>query len=447
MFENFVFDNRRINKIIDLPFEKGTIAYWMSRDQRVSDNWALLFAINTAIKTSSKMIVLFCLLDDFLNAHPRNFHFMLKGLLELNKKLEQFNISFYIIEGNPKLIIPEIIKQHKITGLITDFDPLKIKKNWKLELSKRISIPFYEIDTHNIVPCWIASNKQEWGAYTLRPKINKLLPEFLTDIPEITYFKLNSNNYVVQNNFKTRQIILERIKSIMHHLDWIEAGEISAKKQLENFINNKLQSYHINKNKPSINGLSNLSPFLHFGMISSQRVALEILNSNSSDIAKQSFLEELIVRKELSDNYCFYNKNYDNFDGFPEWAKNSLNLHRNDIREKIYTLEELEDAKTYDELWNFAEFQMVKTGKMHGYLRMYWAKKILEWTKSPEEAQEIAIYLNDKYSLDGRDPNGYTGIAWCLGGLHDRPWKERKIYGKIRYMSHNSQIKKLGLKF
>lgn len=445
MLENFVFDCRRINKIIDLPFEKGTIAYWMSRDQRVNDNWALLFSINIALKTSSKLIVIFCLLDDYLNAHPRNFHFMLNGLLELNKKLEQCNIPFYLIEGDPKLIIQENIKKHNITGLITDFDPLKIKKNWKLQISKRISIPFYEIDTHNIVPCWIASKKQEWGAYTLRPKINKLLTEFLTEIPEPTYFNLNSNSFVIQNNLDTEQILIKRIKNINHYLDWIKAGEISAKKHLQDFINNKLRSYHINKNKPSIDGLSNLSPFLHFGMISSQRIALEVLKSDFSDMAKQSYLEELIVRKELADNYCYYNQNYDNFEGFPEWAKNSLNLHRNDRRERIYTLQELEDAKTYDELWNFAEFQMITTGKMHGYLRMYWAKKILEWTKSPEEAQEFAIYLNDKYSIDGRDPNGYTGIAWCLGGLHDRPWKERKIFGKIRYMSHKSQIKKIRL--
>ena len=148
-------------------------------------------------------------------------------------------------------------------------------------------------------------------------------------------------------------------------------------------------------------------------------------------------LEELVVRRELSDNFCYYNDRYDSVEGFPDCAIQTLRNHREDRRPYAYSLSQLEGAGTHDELWNAAQMEMVKKGKMHGYMRMYWAKKILEWTGSPEEAFEIALYLNNRYELDGRDPNGYAGCAWSIGGVHDRAWFERPLFGKIRYMSYN----------
>jgi deoxyribodipyrimidine photo-lyase len=153
-------------------------------------------------------------------------------------------------------------------------------------------------------------------------------------------------------------------------------------------------------------------------------------------------LEELIVRKELSDNYCFFNTNYDSFNGFHDWAKETLNKHRKDKRGFVYSLAEFENTNTHEDLWNAAQRELITTGKMHGYIRMYWAKKILEWSKSPEEALRISLYLNDKYELDGRDPNGYVGCAWSIGGVHDRAWTERPVYGKIRYMNRNGAARK-----
>ena len=157
-------------------------------------------------------------------------------------------------------------------------------------------------------------------------------------------------------------------------------------------------------------------------------------------------LEELIVRRELADNFTFYNTQYASFDGFPAWAKQSLNEHRKDKREYLYSLKQFEQAETHDPLWNAAQTQMINKGKMHGYMRMYWAKKILEWTPSPEEAMMIAIYLNDKYELDGRDPNGYAGIAWSIGGVHDRAWFDRPVYGKVRYMNYRGCESKFNVK-
>ncbi|RMD48713.1 MAG: hypothetical protein D6830_06350 [Ignavibacteria bacterium] len=192
-----------------------------------------------------------------------------------------------------------------------------------------------------------------------------------------------------------------------------------------------------------MNATSNMSPHLHFGNISAQRMAFVL--AGTDDENHSSYLEELIIRRELSDNYVYYNSNYDNFKGFPNWARRTLDYHRNDEREYLYTLVEFENGATHEELWNAAQKELVSTGKIHGYMRMYWAKKILEWSDSPEEAQRIAIYLNDKYGLDGVDPNGYTGIAWSVGGVHDRAWSERPVFGKVRYMNYNGCKRKFNV--
>jgi deoxyribodipyrimidine photo-lyase len=219
-------------------------------------------------------------------------------------------------------------------------------------------------------------------------------------------------------------------------VEWIKPGYKNGMKMFENFLENKIKTYNDDRNNPNLGAVSNLSPYLHFGQISAQRVAFETNEIIRND-KKDSFLEELIVRKDLADNFCYFNQYYDNINGFPNWAQESHKIHIKDKREYIYTRHQLEYSQTHDPLWNAAQEEMVKTGKMHGYLRMYWAKKILEWTHTPEDAMEIAIYLNDKYELDGRDPNGYTGIAWSIGGVHDRPWFTHTIFGKIRYMSFN----------
>jgi deoxyribodipyrimidine photo-lyase len=215
-----------------------------------------------------------------------------------------------------------------------------------------------------------------------------------------------------------------------------DSGEEAANEMLEIFLSQKLDSYAALKNDPTKDGISNLSPYLHFGQISAQKVALEVEKKNANLESKDAFLDEILVRKELADNFCYYNPLYDSFDGFPEWAKKTLNLHRADPRKFVYTLGEFENGETHDPLWNASQLELLSKGKMHGYMRMYWAKKILEWSESPEKALETAIYLNDKYEFDGRDPNGYVGIAWSIGGVHDRAWKEREIFGKLRYMSY-----------
>ncbi len=486
----------------------------MSRDQRLEDNWALFYAIEKAIEYKLPIIIVFNLVENFLEASLRQYHFLFANLLNLKEKAKSLGIKFILLKGRPEINIPKIIKIFNAKCIITDFDPLKIKKEWKEKVLKAINIDFYEVDAHNIVPCWIASEKQEYAAYTIRPKIKKLLPEFLESYPDLNnykkqlkklnltnnnnnnkynkcnkYNKNNKDNKLSSGNNLNLDFIIDlnidsfneslttksnkfnkfisnkdieiyliknlRISNKIKPTKYFKPGCKNGLDTLKEFIENKLKNYFEFRNDPSKDFQSNLSPYLHFGQISAQRVALEILklkpdNKNNNyhlyNNNINAFLEELIIRKELSDNFCNYNLNYDNFESFPIWAQNTLNEHRFDNRKYIYNLDQLEMAETHDELWNAAQIEMVKTGKMHGYMRMYWAKKILEWTSHPEEALEYAILLNDRYELDGRDPNGYTGISWSIGGVHDRAWPTRPVFGKIRYMSYNNLKSKFNIK-
>jgi deoxyribodipyrimidine photo-lyase len=414
---------------------QGPIVYWMSRDQRSRDNWALLYAQELSFEKKVPLLVVFCLVPHFLGATLRQYAFMIRGLREVEQNLKNKNIPFYCLFGDPENQLPSFIKKVDAADLIIDFDPLRPKTNWKKAVADRITIPFWEVDAHNIVPCWIASPKREFGAYTLRPKMQRILHEFLEDFPPLKSQPSPWQEGRSPINWEKRLDELPVDRSVSE-IDWLKPGEKEALRVLRYFIKQSLTVYPEKRNDPNLEGQSNLSPYLHFGQISAQRIALEVRKSGVNPEAKKAYLEELTVRRELSDNFCFYNPDYDKVSGFPEWAQKTLQVHRSDPREFLYSLGQFEKALTHDPLWNAAQREMVRTGKMHGYMRMYWAKKILEWTPAPEEAQRIAIYLNDKYELDGRDPNGYTGIAWSIGGVHDRAWGERPVFGKIRYMSY-----------
>jgi deoxyribodipyrimidine photo-lyase len=407
----------------------------MSRDQRTRDNWALLFAQEQSLQQKVPLVVGFCLAPQFLGATWRQYAFMLRGLAEVEQNLREHHIPFHLLVGAPEVELPKFCRQSGAGCLVTDFDPLRLKRQWKEAVAKKLDIPFYEVDAHNIVPCWVASGKQEYGAYTLRPKILRALPEFLEGFPSLHQQQGSWGEPSTPIDWQGVLAGLNVDRSVSE-VDGLNPGERSAWDLCNDFLENRLSHYGEWRNDPLREGQSNLSPYLHFGQIAAQRVALEAEDAPAGAKAKEAFLEELIVRRELSDNFCYYHPHYDAVAGFPAWARKTLDEHRADPREYLYTLAQFEQAQTHDHLWNAAQREMVQTGKMHGYLRMYWAKKILEWTPSPEEALQVAIYLNDRYELDGRDPNGYTGIAWSLGGVHDRAWGERRVFGKIRYMSY-----------
>lgn len=469
---------------------RGPVVYWMKRDQRSRDNWALIYAQEMSIQARVPLVVVFCLVPEFLGATWRQYSFMISGLKEVESSLRNLSIPFFVLEGDPAREIPQFVQDMEACMLVTDFDPLRINRSWVSSIiggtengygissgvvlsgsgavsgvgsgigssnvsdlcsvngsdvvsgtgcsSRRIiDIPFYEVDAHNIVPCWEASSKQEYAARTFRPKIWRAVPEFLDDFPEprIHPFPLKGDEIDWARIERNVMNAVPSEASSVPPVSWIKPGETAARQRLESFIVSGLDGYADCRNDPSHDCQSGLSPYLHFGHLSPQRAALEILAAPDWP-SKGAFLEELIVRRELSDNLCFYNQAYDSYMVFPSWAQASLNAHRDDRREYVYTPAELARGDTHDEIWNSCQLEMVHRGKMHGYLRMYWAKKILEWSQSPEKALAEAIRQNDRYELDGRDPNGYVGAAWCIGGLHDRAFSERPVYGKVRYMSH-----------
>jgi len=432
---------------------KEQIFYWMQASQRVNYNHALEFAIERANKLNKSLSVFFVLNTDFPEANLRHYQFMLEGLKEIREKLKKRNIKFNVFLGDPEDIVTKIAENSAL--IITDRDYLKTTKKWRKNIAENINCPLVQVESNLIVPVEEASPKEEYAAYTIRKKINKKLDYYLEELEkrqikhpsvnkEFNFSnKLENENitkYFKNNNLAelTQKLDIDKsIKPVSHY----KGGEEQAKNYLYDFITNKLDKYHELSNDPTKDYLSHLSPYLHFGQISPLLVALEIKEKYSP--GQEEFLDQLIIRRELSFNFVYYNKDYDQSlkSILPDWAYTTLEEHKNDLREYIYSQEEFEKAATHDKYWNAAQKEMKITGKMHGYMRMYWAKKILEWTPSPQDAFEISLYLNNKYSLDGRDPNSYAGIAWCFG-KHDRAWKERKVFGKTRYMNANGLNRK-----
>ncbi|XP_066602379.1 deoxyribodipyrimidine photo-lyase-like [Prorops nasuta] len=448
---HFNYNKRRVQLLKDLNNVQDDckgILYWMFRDARVQDNWAFLFAQKIAIKHQVPLHVCFCILPKFLESTLRHYKFLIKGLKEVEAECKELNINFHLLQGEPNTVILQFVQKYNMGAVITDFFPLKIPLFWVNDLKEKLprDIPICQVDAHNIVPCWIASDKLEYSARTIRNKINKKLDEYLTQFPPVIKHPYTTSQKIKGNNWKSALKNVEVDKTV-DEVEWAIPGYTASVLQLENFINNSLKDYHSEKNNPVTEATSNLSPWFHFGMISVQRCILEV--QKYKNIYKESvndFLEEAIIRRELSDNYCFYNEHYDTMKGASKWAFETLDRHRNDKREYVYNLKEIEHSLTHDDLWNACQNQLVRQGKMHGYLRMYWAKKILEWTSQPEEALAWTIYLNDKYSMDGNDPNGYVGCMWSICGTHDQGWKERNIFGKIRYMNYKGCERKFNVK-
>nr|XP_011463773.1 PREDICTED: deoxyribodipyrimidine photo-lyase-like [Fragaria vesca subsp. vesca] len=423
----------------------GPVVYWMFRDQRVKDNWALIHAVEEANKAHVPVAVAFNLFDQFLGAKARHLGFMLRGLKQLHSDLEDTcQVPFFLVRGEAEETIPDFVRECGASLLVTDFSPLREVRKCKEEICKRVCdfVTVHEVDAHNVVPIWAASDKLEYSARTIRSKINKRLPEYLIEFPKLQPADVKWVGASPGIDWDGLIDEVLRKGAEVPEVDWCEPGETAAMEVLmgskNGFLTKRLKGYSSDRNNPlKPRGVSGLSPYLHFGQISAQRCALEARSvRNLSPLAVDAFLEELIVRRELADNYCFYQPHYDSLQGAWEWARKTLMDHASDKREHIYTKDQLEMAQTADPLWNASQIEMVQYGKMHGFMRMYWAKKILEWTRGPEEALEISIYLNNKYEIDGRDPNGYVGCMWSICGVHDQGWKERPIFGKIRYMNY-----------
>lgn len=373
---------------------------------------------------------------------------MLKGLREVSNECHNLNIDFHLLQGQAGNEIPKFVTTHKVGAVVTDMSPLNVPKKWVQEVvaNLAVDIPLIQVDAHNVVPVWVTSSKAEMGPKDIRFSVTNKLKEYLTEFPAVVRHPHKSSEKVPEIIWDSLYSTLQ-VDASVKPVDCYKPGYLAAMDVLNSFINQRLKIYADRRNDPMIDGQSNLSPWFHFGQISAQRAILEVEKHKSRYLKSvNKFVDEALTWREMSDNFCFYTKDYDNFNGIPDWAKATLLEHKRDPRIYSYTLKEYEAAQTHDDLWNSAQIQIMREGKMHGFMRMYWAKKILEWTDDPVEAINICVYLNDRYSIDGRDPNGYAGILWSMGGSHDRPFDERPVYGSVRYMSYDACKKKFDMR-
>jgi deoxyribodipyrimidine photo-lyase len=423
--------------------DRKFVVYWMQASQRAEYNHALEYAIQQANRMDKPVVVFLGLTASYPAASIRHYRFMLEGLRETKIALKERGLKMIVRQVSPEIGITQLASEASM--IVVDRGYTRLQKYWRKIASAMVDCRMVQVESDITVPVEEASPKEEYSAATIRPKINNKLHRFLFPLKaskikrESTRFRFDSLFDIDDTEKALAQLpINKNIPEISQY----RGGATEAKRRLDEFIEKKLKNYETHRNDPLQEGTSALSPYLHFGQISPLYVALKIMKKKLG--GKEAFLEELIIRRELSINYLNYNSNHDNFEGLPEWCRKTLKEHESDTREYIYEMETLEKGQTHDPYWNAAQKEMIYTGKMSGYMRMYWGKKIIEWTKSPEEAFRIALYLNDKYELDGRDPNGYAGVAWCFG-KHDRPWAERKIFGNIRYMNAEGLKRKFNI--
>lgn len=412
----------------------GPVIYWMSRDQRVADNWALVQAYVLSVGWKVPLRVVFCLADAFLGAGLRQYAFLAAGLREVEAGCAEIGIRFELLRGDPGVEVAAYCRKVEARAVVADFDPLRVKMEWKRRVMEGVDADFYETDAHNVVPCRVASGKREFGARTIRPKIGRLTAEYLEPFPELGRHPFGERGVRPETDFGKA---LQGIGAGGAAVTDVVPGEAAGRAALRDFIERRLPGYAGGRNDPNAGMVSGLSPYFHFGHLSPQRAILEVSAAGREAGREnvEAFVEECLIRRELSDNFCLWCPDYDRFEGLPDWSRRTLEAHAGDRREYVYGVEDFAAGRTHSALWNAAQAELRETGRLHGYMRMYWAKKILQWSAGPREAVETAVRLNDRYALDGRDPNGYVGVLWSVGGLHDRPWSERPVYGQVRYMN------------
>ncbi len=421
--------------------EGHCVVYWMQRAQRGIDNPALDVAVEAANALGKPVVVFFAPVPFYPHANLRHYQFLNEGIPDIASDLAARNVGF-VLRRYPEHSLLKFCEEVKPSLVVSDENPMREPETWRQTAARKLKIQFWTVDADVIVPSK-SLEKAQYAAHTIRPRLQEWLETYLVPSTNprarVKWRKPASLPSLNPEIDITHGWRLDR--SVTPVSSW-RGGSKEAMRLLKNFIRRKLRGYGIQRNKPEIDHTSRLSPYLHFGHISPITIALAVQEADAPKSDQQAFLNQIITWRELAANLVRFNPDYDSFECAEPWAHRTLAQHAKDPRPVVYTESELENAQTRDQLWNAAQMQMVNTGWMHNYMRMYWAKKILEWMKSPAEAYRIAVYLNDKYELDGRDPNGYAGIAWAVVGKFDRPWFERPIFGLIRYMSGASTGKK-----
>jgi len=426
------------------------VVYWMQRAERGVDNHAVDIAVHVANELGLPLVVYFAGISNFPHANLRHYAFLNQGLPDIEEDLAGRNITF-VMRRAPHESHEQLLADVGARFLIGDENPMREPERWRKELASKIRIPFWTVDTDVIVPSKLIE-KAQYGAYTIRPRLYRMLPEFLQPYEnvhaEVAWkrprdFHADSVHEDMTRGWENFD------RSVKPVAAW-HGGTHAGLKRLKLFTGTMLAEYETQRNHPETDGTSCMSPYLHYGHVGPLTIALAVDAAVKADptlqAARDSYFNELIAWRELSVNFVRYSTNYDTAECAEDWARKTIAEHAKDVRDRLYTLKELETAATYDELWNAAQVQMVRHGWMHNYLRMYWAKKILEWTPDAATAMKYCVYLNDKYFIDGRDPGGYAGIAWAIVGKFDRAWGNRPVFGKIRYMSGASTGKKFDSK-
>ncbi len=433
-----MIEPQRIQPLNDRRAANGRryVLYWMQQSQREAHNPALEFAVKEANQRDQPVVVAFVVMEDYPQANERHFAFMLQGLREVAVSLDKRGIPFVVRRGEPGDVVLELADAASL--LVCDRGYLKHQRDWRESLSRQASCPVVQVEGDVVVPVDTVSDRAEYAARTIRPKILRNRDAYLRPLVR-TRLKRRAGTHDIASDFDPfepdEMLAALDVDRSVRQVRRFNGGTSEARKHLERFSNRGLVDYSQARNDPADPRCSWLSPYLHFGQISPVEAALKVARTENCALAdREAFLEQLIVRRELSINFVLHEPRYDRFSALPEWARRTLREHADDERPVRYTAGKLQAAATHDPYWNAAMNEMVKTGFMHNYMRMYWGKKIIEWSASPERAYRTILELNNKYFIDGRDPNSYTSVAW-LFGLHDRPWTERPIFGKVRYMN------------
>jgi deoxyribodipyrimidine photo-lyase len=416
--------------------KKDYVLYWMQQSQRAVFNHALEFAVAQANRLGLPLVAGFGLTDAYPEANLRHYTFMLEGLAETRTALADRGIQLVVQKGNPPDVALNLGRQAAL--IVCDAGYLRHQRLWRTRVARNAGCPVILVETDLVVPVGGATTKAEYAARTIRPRLHKVLADFLMPLPPKD-LKLSSLGLPFDSLDITEPHALHDTlsldKTVPPVTRFFPGGTAQAENRFQVFLETGLQHYVRHGNQPQTDDISHMSPYLHFGQISPVFLALAVMKTAPSlSDAGDAFIEQLIIRRELAFNFVYYTPNYDSYDTIPGWAQKTLADHEADQRDHLYSEQELMNAATHDPYWNAAMIEMTVTGFMHNYMRMYWGKKILEWSPSPRQAFDITLALNNRYFLDGRDPNSFTGVAW-LYGLHDRGWAERPIFGKVRYMA------------
>ena len=421
-------------------------------NRRVDSNHALAHAIELANRHNLPLTVYEGLTCSYPFANDRMHTFILEGVEENAKRIRALGAGyvFYLRRRSSDSNHAFYDAARRAAAVVTDDYPVFVAAHHNPIASRKVDCPYMVVDSSCVVPMQ-KLEKREYAAYTIRPKIRKLLPEYLNPLETPKLRKKSEGRPFPELHTEVRGDDIPNLVAsceIDHSVkpsEIYKGGTANGRKRLKKFVVEILPGYETARNKPDRDGSSRLSSYLHFGFLSALEIALAVQGADAPQPAKDAYLEELIVRRELSYNFTSHNAKYDSLDSLPDWAHKTMREHAGDERKIIYSLEQLEAGETHDELWNASQREMTVTGEMHNYVRMLWGKNVIAWTKSYEEAFAILEHLNNKYCLDGRNPNSYAGILWCFG-KHDRPWMTRPVFGTMRYMTTGSTGKKFDSK-